>query len=181
MNSEKTIERLLKLQKLSEQGIGGERENAKQIFEKLLEKHNLKIEDLNKNKLKNFQFKLKSKDDKKLFAQIAFMVVNSTCKIFFSKNNLTGRRLPTNLFVECTSEQALEIEMLYDFYSDLYQSELKLFYIAFLNKHNLFSNDNVTENKKSKFDEDTLTQIFSMMESMKTTNPHTKKLKVKNE
>ena len=62
---EKLKAKLLKLQALAEQGVGGEATNAKEILNKLLKKHKISLESLmDDEKSKDYSFKYASKFEK---------------------------------------------------------------------------------------------------------------------
>ena len=49
-----------------------------------------------------------------------------------------GRKKSSTISYHCTKAQRIEIDLLFDFYRELYKKEEKDFYQAFLQKHQLF-------------------------------------------
>ena len=135
MTNEKIIALANKLYELTQRGVGGEKENAVTQLNKLMEKYNITLNDLNEETTNFFTFKWDWSlyISKKLLCQIIFMVVPEEHKYKTDKKYTVG--------VYCTHEQRLEIIALYNFYLDAFKNDLKIFYRAFLNQNDLYPAD----------------------------------------
>ncbi|MGN0475740.1 MAG: hypothetical protein ACI4HM_00220 [Ruminococcus sp.] len=165
-------ELLSKLKKLAEQGVDGEQEQATKMFDKLCKKYNIDDTqvDTESVELKTFSFKAK---DKQLFIQVVCKVLNeSDIKFYLTRNGYTKRFKRTELSVYCTEEQSMQINFLFDFYSELYEQDLELFFRAFIEKHNLFSDVPVTNLQKApSLSLDELVRMNAMMNGMSDKSP----------
>ena len=144
-----------KIKKLAESGSAGEKLNAQQMLNKLMEKYNIRSEDLETEIIKSFDFQVKNKTEKKLLSQIAYSVygnINDNRKIYsyvYIKNKIA---------IECTDAEFLEIEAKFEFYKKEYYKQLDLFYGAFIEANDIFPEPELMkkseENKKPLSDED---------------------------
>ena len=75
--SEKVQAKLRKLQALAERGVGGEKETAKRMLEKLLARHGLTLDDLADERRDTRWFPAPTKFDVRLAAQIMAKVCNT--------------------------------------------------------------------------------------------------------
>jgi hypothetical protein len=87
--------------------------------------------------MEDYYFTVK-KDHSKLFVQIANKV-NFSLKIYgeFSKQVIKDYKLKGNYMVTCTALEFVEIETMFDHYSNLYKKELEIFFGAFLTANDL--------------------------------------------
>jgi len=139
---DKITELAKKLNELAKQGIGGEKENAKIMLDKLIKKHGLSMDSIEDPKTEDFIVKI-SKDQLKLMCQIIICVLGAKCEIWKVK----GKR--TSISINCTNIQFIEIQSMFEFYWTSYQNELKTFYTAFLHKNRLFPSDGEVSNELS--------------------------------
>lgn len=70
--SDKKKELLKKLQALAERGVGGERETAERKLKELNKKYGIEEEELNEDKIIDFDFKYHSEWEKKLLRQLFY-------------------------------------------------------------------------------------------------------------
>ena len=77
-DTEKIKAKLIKLFALARQGVGGEKENAKSVLDKLLTKHGLTLEDLDSEQAETIQCEFKFADalERKLLLQVIFTALN---------------------------------------------------------------------------------------------------------
>ena len=69
-------ERLKGVYALALNGVEGEKQSAKKILDKLLEKYNLSIEDIEEEQVEIFAFTYRGKWQKSLLIQIAYKVLD---------------------------------------------------------------------------------------------------------
>lgn len=133
----KLKERLKKIQALAERGVGGEAETAKKKLDKLLSENDMTQADLNADSVHYYLFSYSGGKYKyKLLAQIIYRVVGvENFKIYKSKHT----RNKIGLY--CTPSQKLEIDLDFEFYCNLFESEMELFLEAFIAKQDIFPKD----------------------------------------
>ena len=136
---EKLKARLLKLQALAEQGVGGEAKNAKDILNRLLKKHKISLESLmDDEKTKEYFFKYESKFEKELLFRICAKVKD----IFISDGiryiQCKGRQISFSL----TKYEFMEFEILRSAYFQSWEKCLENAQAAFVWKNKLGFKDN---------------------------------------
>lgn len=132
---DKKTELLKKLKALSERGVGGEKQNAAALLSKLMEKYGFTEDDIELDKKEDEFFPYKENTEKRLLAQIIFMVTGKSA--FGCVGTYTGRSRK-KLGVNCTAAEKLEIEAAFAFYKKAFEEELEVFYAAFAHKNHLF-------------------------------------------
>ena len=131
-------ERLKKLKELALRGVGGEKDQAQAILEKLIKKYNVNIDDLDESKTQMFIFEYHGEIEKRLLVQIAYKILNNDNCVYNRRYIESGRKCKTKVSIECTEAQKIEIEFLFDFYKKLWEKEINLFFRAFIQNHRLF-------------------------------------------
>ena len=156
---------LRKIRALTEQGVGGERETAKEIMNRLMEKYGITELDIEAENTELHWFSYEKDAHRNLLAQVIFMVTADGST--FSRLDALGRRIPScrKIGAHCTKAQMIEIEYAFGFYRDAYDEELESFYIAFINRHNLFPPANACGGD-SGLSHEQLTKIEMMMRTM---------------
>ena len=127
-----------KLQALAERGEEHERKLAKAKLERLLNKYDLSSEELLENYESVYEFSYKNKFERKLILQIAYKVCDSIPEFYNYRNAISNRKCRNLIGVKCTKVQSIEIEFLFEFYSELLKKEVDFFVGAFIQKHELF-------------------------------------------
>ena len=159
----KILSLLKKVSELSKKGIGGERENAKQLLNKLLKKYNLTNFELNKKPKKRI-FKLINFDDCKII--MAHCILDTV-----DDASIEGLKSKKELYCKLTDEQYIDVcEKFNHYYPEFYSqienhnkkkdSLLK----AFLIKNNLGITDAV---KNEELPEENIDGIKEMMSEVK--------------
>ena len=69
-------EKMMKLYRLAQQGVGGEKENAWSLLEKALKKHGLTLEDIAEEKKQTYKFYYKSSFQRRLIFQVLALLIN---------------------------------------------------------------------------------------------------------
>lgn len=134
---DRTKEKLSRLKALAERGVGGERDNAGKLLDKLLKKYGARLDELDNDQEQDFFFKYSGKEQQALLVQVASFVIDEPEHCYYCRTS-GGRRSKTNMCIVCTKAQKLEIEFLFDFYKRLWEKEKKTILTAFCLKHELF-------------------------------------------
>lgn len=133
MNNKKEL--LEKLKALAQRGVGGEKENAELLLKKLMKKYNISDEELERDSIDLYKIIIpRHFMMRKLASQVAYSVIGNddTKGIYFSgnKNKI--------FYFKGTQSEFLEFEAKYKFYSNWLKKDLDIFYIAFLQKNEIF-------------------------------------------
>lgn len=136
---------LLKLKRLSEDGVGGEKINAEKMLQHLMQKYNITDLDLEQDKIEQRYIKI----SRLKIHQRLFMQVLSTFDI------TTHYGKGVHRWVDCTPSQHIEIEAKYNFYLNHFKKDFETFYLAFLQANHLFpkKSDNESEPTRKQIDE----------------------------
>jgi hypothetical protein len=130
--SDRILELAKKLKALAERGVGGERINAVEQLKRLIEKYQLDLEDINSVRLQYRVFKFDEHNElhKKFVKQIIAAVVGD-------KEFYYAGLIHNNWTVEIDDFQYVEIAEKLDFYWPIFNSEMDVFYNAFIKKNDL--------------------------------------------
>ena len=137
--TEKTKERIKKLQALAERGIGGEKTTATEKLQKLLEANGItSLDELETEEAQYCLFSYNGRHEIKLLKQIIYKVVgnNENGTEFY---RTTGKRQKIGAY--CTPTQKIEIELDFEFYRNAFYEELSSLMDAFIQKQRLFPDD----------------------------------------
>ena len=134
MNKDKALERARKIKELSERGIGGEKENATNMLNKLLKKYNLSLDDLEGEKIISKIFTYKNKIEQKLILQL----IANVCP------DANGWFLQNKKAIRLEAEVSLvfEVDLKYSIYKDALQQHLEDSFSAFVHVNNLYAAPN---------------------------------------
>lgn len=133
-------ERLKKLYALALRGVGGEKEQAQVLLEKLLKKYAMSLDDLDEEEVIEYHLTYHGKEQRKLLIQTVYKVLGDTDSLFGLRYTASGRKCRTTLGVRCTAAQKIEIEFLFDFYTRVWEKERAALLEAFIQKHDIFGN-----------------------------------------
>lgn len=135
---EKTIARMKKLQALAERGVGGEKETAQRMLDKMLKENGITtLEDLEEEKSEYTLFSYNGKHEIKLLKQCMYKVLGASGELECYKPY--GRRQKVGIY--CTPTQKVEIELEFEFYRNVFYEELKTFMNAFIQAQKIFPPD----------------------------------------
>lgn len=162
-------ERMKKLYALAIRGVGGEKEQAQKLLEKLTKKYGVSPDELDEKQIKEFDLKYHGEFERKLLIQTAFKVTGSTGNTFNLEYNRSGRPCRTQLRVRCTEAQKIEIEFLLDFYKNLWKKEVDALFFAFIQKHEIFGQSE-DGGGKSLSDKE-LEKLYRMMDGLSDETP----------
>lgn len=133
MPDEKLMRRLEKILALAERGVGGEKETATRMLQKLLDKHGMTYEDIGVDLQKDEHLKYgREPFSKLLMIQVALSVCGESRGIYTSKGLRCG------IIVKLSPHEKIEIELKFNLYKASLKEQLELTFSAFIHKHNLF-------------------------------------------
>lgn len=166
MIDEKKRELLKKLQALAERGVGGEKETAQKKLEQLMKKYGVEDSDLSEDKEEDHDFKYHNEFEKKILRQLFYKIVpDYRSHTYYYTRGIGSKSI---YGIRCTKAQALQIQIEYDFYCDLWKEEVDFFMGAFIQKHRIFatptSREHVDTTPMSKED---MFRMVQMMGGMK--------------
>ena len=167
---EKQKERLKKLYALALRGVGGEKEQAAAILEKLVKKYGVSMEDLDEEIVKEHEFSFHGEKEERLLRQIAYKVTDDRHRFKNLVYTQSGRKCRTLCRIECTDAQKLEIEFLFDFYKKLWEREIEVMFKAYIHKHSLFGNLKPGE-KGSEISNEEWRKIQAMIQGLSEEKP----------
>ena len=135
---EKTIQRIKKLQTLAERGVGGEKDTAERMLQKMLERNGIKsLDELQSEEYEYTLFSYNGKHERKLLVQCIYKVMTAAGDRRYYRSK--GKRQKLGIY--CTKAQKLEIEMEFMFYRNVFYEELDIFMSAFINAQGIFPAD----------------------------------------
>jgi len=169
-NYDSIINQIKKVKELAENGIDGEKENAKSLLEKLLKKHKVSLEELVDIQTKQYKFCYKTKFERSILFQCLAKYAN--INTYRNCLNNRGKLQKNTISVELTPLQFLDVSASSKYYVKLFTKEMDLFFTAFISKHHIFreKQDGDEENNKSVLTEEESMAIVNMMRAMKDDN-----------
>lgn len=129
-------ELLRKLRALAVRGEQGEQENARRILDKLMKKYGVEEADLQDDALEEHRFVSHNAREKSLLVQVIYKVTDGDRHVY---NYRRGEGSRNTICCKCTKAEAAQIGIEFDFFRELWQQEVDLFYRAFVYKHRIFS------------------------------------------
>ena len=135
---EKTMQRIKKLQALAERGVGGEKETAQRMLDKMLKENGITtLEELENEEYEYTLFSYNGKHEIRLLRQCIYKVIgyNGDRTVYKTK----GKRQKLGIY--CTPSQKVEIELEFEFYKSIFYEELQTFIDAFIQAQGIFPPD----------------------------------------
>jgi len=174
MSHERIIELAQKLKALSERGVGGERENAIDKLDRLMQRHKITFDDLETETRHLRTFRFRNRYDRDILIQIMFKVLNVRSMRISHDRGTRGMRK-----IQVTDAEYLEITAMHEFYWKAFKREMKIFVDAFIQKNRLFPDSagpgkDISELSPREWDR--LVKMSGMMEGMETYVPPTRGL-----
>lgn len=163
-------ERLKKLYALALRGVGGEKEQAVAILDKLIKKYGASLSELDEEIIRDYEIAYSGAAECKILNQIVYKVTDEKGRAFSLRYVASGRACRSRLRVKCTETQKIEIEFLFDFYKKLYKKELETFLLAFIQKHELYGHLKEGEEATTISPEE-LEKICAIMEGLSNESP----------
>lgn len=165
---EKLLNKLNKLYKLSQQGADNEKDVALNKLNAILKSNNLDLKDILQSEQRSQEkFTYKGKYDKKILLQCIYKVLGNSDR-WKDVQLYKPYRSKTQIIVECTKYEKIEILLEYEFYSKYLEEQLNTFVNSFIQANDLFPKDgDVQEVDISQIDEETL-NMFRLAGLIKT-------------
>jgi len=138
MENTKVLILAKKLYELSKRGIGGEKENAIRMLDKVMKEHGISFEDIESEIKKQRDFRYYSNKEKKFLVQVISSVIGKR----FGANHgdlFRGGKKLYKYTVELTDAQFIEVLEKHRFFWKEFQEAQDLFYSAFIQKQKLYS------------------------------------------
>lgn len=128
--------RLLKVLRLAQQGVGGERENAEALLEKLLRKHSMTMADLESVEAGESRVWLSAADaeERMVLSQLAI-------RLFGTKRKLWTQQGNCHLGVDLSPAEKTAIEIAWEVYSEAFAEARHALVLGFCFKHELYASD----------------------------------------
>lgn len=133
MNNKEEL--LRKIKGLAERGVGGEKESAQKILERLMEKYGVTETDIETEQVETAWFRYHDEFERRILNQIIYMV---TGKMSFGCVGRYTNRSRKNRGIDCTAAERLEIEANYKFFLAAAKEELEIFLSAFVSTNGLY-------------------------------------------
>jgi len=141
------LNRIKKIYRLSEEGIGGEQVVAKQLLEKLMAKYDLTIEDIKGEETFEFKYSIKKDGElKTIFEQVLWRMLPYESAVKTMLNDHRGY----NFTFFCTQAENVDLIEAYLHYKKEFLNEKKMLLDAFIVRHMLWSRDKRPTSKKKK-------------------------------
>lgn len=150
MNKVDVIEKLKKLRLLIDQGVGGEKINAQNLFDQLCKKYNISNEDIFAENIKEHVAKVEGDYGLRLINQIfcarykkdgyIFRYLDPTKKMLKKDRKILDEAYGMkdwNVLISCTDSDFIQIMFEFDVYSRSMKKSMDAFFYAFLDKNKL--------------------------------------------
>lgn len=144
MSYSSIIDLLKKLKALADRGVGGEKENAQQMLQRLMDKHGISLEDIEGEVKRRRDFFI-SDEQMKFFKQVVGSVVG---REYVYKSRRGDRRKKKLIALDLTDADYIEIDAKFDFFWKAWEKDVLLFYKAFVQKNHLYSKPNDDEKEE---------------------------------
>lgn len=160
---ESIVQRILKLQKLAEQGVGGEAENARAAIENIVRRYGLSLDEiLSDNKKERHIWRVKTAREKHLFIQCLGVVTESWQPATLERGMLIG--------AELTKFEFAELSAMFDFHranmEHEYKEMISSFEAAYFSKHQIFPATGIEDHQGSDMSIEKAKRILAMMKGM---------------
>lgn len=157
---------LRKVRALAERGVGGEKDAAAALLERLMQKYGITEDDLVDDLAEDAEFRFKDWIEDRLLHQVIFAVMGDV-QIYKYRNS--RRKV---VIVKCTPAERLEIETAFHFFNAHLKEDFLLFYAAFINKNNIFPAAGKAK-EKAPAPERPRAELFKMAQIMEGLDRHT--------
>lgn len=173
-NIERIKEKLRKLLELTRQGVGGEKNNAQSVLDKLLKKHSITLEDLDPEcaPVEPYEFSFKNEVERDLLHQVIYSVLQVS-SVFVRDQHANSKKV----CIKVTKAQKLEIDLAFEVYRIAFKKEQQRLFLAFIHKNRLCGpgldkDDAEKAPKPSLLSKEDVEAIITMMNAIKTTRVH---------
>ena len=135
--NEELYKRLCKIKTLADRGVGGERDNAKELFASILAQHGLNESHFESFGEKDGWLEMKFVDDsyeQQLHGQVARSL---GIKVYQYQNERKSAKGKTSI-IKGPQSKVAEFEMTFNIYLDAWKEEMEVAFVAFVNINNIF-------------------------------------------
>ena len=165
MSKDKT-ELLKKLKTLSKYGVGGEKIEAEKALNKIMQKYHINEEDIKEDDYREIKIRFKGKEEEKILYQICYKILGTKERLFSSIYQYKrGSESRNTRLIICSSYEAAQIILYFDFYKEIWKKEKDLLMEAFIQKNELYGVS--SENNSKECDRDHLMEIMKRVSMMK--------------
>lgn len=133
-DTDKIIEQIKKLQELAARGEYGERINARELINSLMDKYSITPDMLEVEDRRRFEFKYKYEWQWSLMDQLIALVGDDKVASYVRSKKIDGvyKRVHGLRLLECTPEVWVDLISRYEIYQRSYAEHLKAFFRSFL-------------------------------------------------
>lgn len=177
MKKEEVIKKLQKLKELADRGVGGEKTNARKLYEKLMLRYGITNEELEEELVDVHPLVIKEDYLQRLIKQITACHTNGTCTVIKDDIPTKNRRTidkaygkNTNVFLECTKMEFIQIMFEYDIYKESLKKSLRAFLFAFFQKNDLLVELSPTDSEISKEEKEKIIEAMGYSVNMTKTS-----------
>ena len=149
-------DKLIKIMALAESGIEGEKETAKRMLRELCRKHHVHPETLLSPKKQLHRFRHRGGMDRILLILCAKFIAGNCAAVINQKLFL----------LELTKAQAIDISDMLRHYRKAWRTDIKDFWVAFINRHHLVPPSN--DSQKEEMDPERLMRLMVMMSGIQS-------------
>lgn len=121
-----------KIKALADRGVGGEKINAEQMLNALMQKHDISMEQLEEGATDWHEYKIKP-TDRLFFMSVVVSVLRNKIKNY--------KQYKLKFWIESTDAEYLEIEAKFDFFLKVYEKDICIFRRAWFIKNELYNPD----------------------------------------
>jgi len=170
MSSQRIKELLLKLKALSEQGNGGEKENATDMLNKALKKHGITLEDLEKEEKEGRTFKIKDRGDSSIILAQCIWDVVPNAEIKQNTKKL-------EIYCYLNASDFVEVSEKYKHYYNIWLKEKKEFLTAYILRNKIgLGAESSSESKLTEEEQLSIVKKMSSIDDNKFINKNLKML-----
>ena len=158
--------RLLKVLRLAQEGVGGERDNAAVLLEKLLRKHAMTVADLEGADEQSTRawFPASDADESTVLAQVAVSLFGTKRKIW----NQSGR---FDLAIDVTPSEHAALTIAWDVYRAAFAEARHALVLGFCVKHSLFAPESSGVGEMSREDRARAERALKMADTLPVVDP----------
>lgn len=164
--SEKVEAKLRKLLALADRGEGGEKDNARRMLDKMLERHGLTIDDLVDERREIRWFPLVHKYDR----QLANQILAKVCDTHYP-TTWRNKERPKQIGVEVTPAEAIEFELHYETLRKALIEHFDIAYAAFVQANRIYPSTRSDDSDESLSERDMQVVVMASAISPTPVNP----------
>lgn len=169
---ERLLEKIRKIQALADRGVGGEKQSAAALLDRLMEQYGITEDDIAKEIREMAWFRYRTPIERKLLCQVIYATTGRAA--YNCVGTYTGRSRK-KVGVECTAAEKLEIEVSFEFYNAALQEEMERFYSAFLIKNSIFPPDGKEVDELPEPEEMSAEECIKLSMMMEGMDEHTRR------